>query len=63
MFNKDISAPTANLHKYPSSSGVFLLLESGWCRGAPWVGVGLLLNVINELNYDPIPETFSLSLQ
>lgn len=63
MFNKDISTPPANLHKYPLSSGVFLLLESGQCEGAAWVGVALLLNVINELNYNPIPGTFSLSLQ
>lgn len=63
MFNTDVSAPTADLHKCPLSSEVFLLLEvagAGELRG--W-GAALLLNVINELNYDPIPGTFSLTLQ
>lgn len=62
-FNKDISAPATTLHKYPWSSGVFLVLESGQCWGALWVGVGLLLSVINELNYDPVAETSMPSLQ
>lgn len=59
-FNKDISAPTTTLHKYPGSLGYFLCwrVARAW-----WVGVGLLLDVINELNYDPIAETPSLSLQ